>query len=88
MRVLKEETGEQVEVLTTGMSDLVEHFWKDVVFHDRSYTLWSDAERIYLTVHDSGKPIVKVDWSMSEVDTALKALRREILASTQPEPHE
>ncbi|MFQ5656118.1 MAG: hypothetical protein ACE5G5_01085 [Candidatus Methylomirabilales bacterium] len=88
MRVLKQWSGNQAEALTTGMSDLVEHFWKDILFQDRSYTIWSDADRIYLTVHDSGKPIVKVDWSMSEVDTALKALRREILANTQPDPHE
>lgn len=66
------------------VTDLLENFWRDVLSHDRSYNIWSGAGRIFLTIHDSGRWIARADWSMEEVDSALSALRREIMADVEP----
>lgn len=71
------------DVDASAVADLLEHFWGDVLFHDRSYSIWSGAGRIFLTIHDSGKRIAKADWSMEEVDTALSTLRQEIMADVE-----
>lgn len=68
---------------TSAVADLLENFWGDVLFHDRSYSIWSGAGRIFLTIHDSGRRIAKADWSVDEVDTALGTLRREIMADVE-----
>lgn len=68
----------------SAVADLLESFWQDVFSHDRSYNIWSGAGRIFLTIHDSGRRIARADWSMEEVDSALSALRREIMADVEP----
>ncbi len=87
-RTIEERAADTMEGFATGLSDLLERFSQDLLFHDRFYTIWSDAERIHMTVHDKGKPIVRADWSMAEIDTALSALRREILANAHLVLHE
>lgn len=52
--------------------------------NQRSYVMWSETGRIYLTVKYGGTPFIKVDWPMDEVDAALNALKREILDSAEP----
>ncbi len=66
------------------VADLLENFCRDVLSHDRSYSIWSGAGRIFLTIHDSGRRVAKADWRMEEVDSALSALRREIMADVEP----
>ncbi|MFQ5846298.1 MAG: hypothetical protein ACE5IQ_01350 [Candidatus Methylomirabilales bacterium] len=52
----------------------------------KSYIVWVECGRIYLTVDEGGKPTIKADWSMADIDAALNALREEVLAHTQALP--
>ncbi len=79
---MEEQALENVDA--TAVADLLENFWRDVLSNDRSYSIWSGAGRIFLTIHDSGKRIAKADWRMEEVDCARSALRREIMANVEP----
>jgi hypothetical protein len=79
---MEEQALENVDA--SAVADMLENFWRDVLSNDRSYNIWSGAGRIFLTIHDSGKWIAKADWSMEEVDSALSALRREIMADVEP----
>jgi hypothetical protein len=79
---MEEQALENVD--SSAVTELLENFWRDVLSHDRSYNIWSGAGRIFLTIHDSGRRIARADWSMDEVDSALSALRREIMADVEP----
>ena len=82
-KVAMEEQGLE-NVDASAVTELLENFWRDVLSNDRSYNIWSGAGRIFLTIHDSGRRIARADWNMGEVDSALSALRREIMADVEP----
>lgn len=50
--------------------------------------VWAECGRIYLMVHERGRPTIKADWSMAEIDAALNALREEVLVHAEPLPRD